>query len=303
MVKLHILGSLALLPALLLPTSAGVETVPDSVTLTTADHAAGTAFEWVVPESVTAISVTATGGNGGSANADRPGGRGAVVTVQLLVEPGAVLLITLGADGGLESGGAGYGVGGTGIAAGGGGGSTAIEIDGDVVVIAGAGGGSSDATSEGGGGSGGIPAGQPGSRRGGSGGDAGVGGIGVAPWGGPGGASFRGSGGTVNGTESGSGGGAGYGGGGAGGARGDGGGGGSYSPTEGSVFATRLDDLPDGWVQLDFARPIAETPTPTPDDSPAPTPSAADYTWIGMVAAAIVVLGLAFLIVWRRVRG
>jgi hypothetical protein len=301
MVKLLVLSSIVLLP-LLLPTSA-VETVPDSETLTTAQQSAGSAFEWVVPDGVTTISVTATGGNGGSVNSDRPGGRGAVVTVQLPVEPGAVLLITLGADGALESGGAGYGAGGTGIGAGGGGGSTVIEIDGDIMILAGAGGGSSDVSSEGGGGAGGTPAGQPGTRRGGAGGDSGVGGVGVAPWGGPGGASFRGSGGTVNGTESGSGGGAGYGGGGAGGARGDGGGGGSYSATEATTYATRLDDLPDGWVQLDFARTVVEPTTPVPDESPTGAPSAAaDYTWIGIAAAGILVLGVGFLIVWRRVR-
>ena len=302
MVKLHILSSIVLLPALLFPASAVAETVPESETLTTAQHAAGSAFEWVVPEGVTVISITATGGNGGSATAARPGGRGAVVTVQLPVEPGAVLLITLGADGALGVGGAGYGAGGTGIAAGGGGGSTAITIDGDVVILAGAGGGSSDASSEGGGGAGGTPDGQPGSRRGGLGGAAGTGGFGVAPWGEPGGAGYHGGGGTVNGTESGSGGGAGYGGGGAGGARGDGGGGGSYSAAEAS-YATRLDDLADGWVQLDFARPVIEPTTPAPSDSPTESPSVgSDYTWIGMAAAALVVLGIGSLIIWRRVR-
>jgi hypothetical protein len=300
MVKILVLGAILLA---LSPASATPETVPDSETLTTSDHSAGTAFEWVVPEGVTSITVTATGGNGGTASDARPGGRGAVVTVELAVQAGAELVITLGADGSLTTGGAGYGAGGTGIAAGGGGGSTAITIDGTVSIVAGAGGGSSDASSAGGGGAGGVPLGQPGTRRGGAGGGDGIGGFGVAPWGGPGGASFGGGGGTVLGTESGSGGGAGYGGGGAGGARGDGGGGGSYSATEGATYANRLDDLADGWVQLDFVRTVAE-PTASPTDSSPAGPSTAkpDYSGIGMAAAAIVVLGIGSLIVWRRVR-
>lgn len=301
MVKLLVLSAILLA---LMPASAvrAAETVPATETLSTADHPAGTAFEWVVPEGVTSLSVTATGGNGGSAGAPRPGGRGAVVTVELAVEPGAILEITLGADGRLEKGGAGYGKGGVGIDAGGGGGSTAIVIDGSVVVLAGAGGGSSAASSAGGGGAGGTPSGQPGTRRGGAGGAKGVGGIGVAPWGGPGGASFHGSGGTVNGTEAGSGGGGGYGGGGAGGAYGDGGGGGSYSATEAS-YATRLDDLHDGWVQLDYLLP-APTPSATASAEDAPYDPQSifgvSYSVIGMGAAVIVVVGIGLLMLRAR---
>jgi hypothetical protein len=126
----------------------------------------------------------------------------------------------------------------------------------------------------------------------------------VAPWGGPGGASFHGGGGTVNGTESGSGGGAGYGGGGAGGARGDGGGGASYSATE-AAYANRLDDLVDGWVQLDYMQLLPEpTVAPTAEatsDDPQ-TLLGVPYNVIGIGAAVVVVLGIGLLILRRRVQ-
>jgi hypothetical protein len=276
-----------------------------SETFTTADHPAGTAFEWVVPDGVTLISVTATGGHGG-ATAARPGGPGAVVTVSVPVEPGSVLSITLGATGSATGpGGAGFGAGGSGIKAAGGGGSTGILIDGEVSIVAGAGGGAGGGTTAGGGGAGGTPAGQPGTRRPGGGGSGGTGGVGVGPWGGPGGAGFLGGGGVVNGTEAGSGGGAGFGGGGASGAKGDGGGGGSYSAVESAAYSTRLDDLPDGWVQLDYVQELP-TPTPTPEavDPPTYNPQSIfgiSYTAIGIGAAALVLFGISML-AWRALR-
>ncbi len=283
------------------PTSVVADTTPQHVTFTTAEQPAGTAFEWVVPDGVEVVTVTATGGNGGESDPARPGGSGAVVTVAIPVTPGQVLTITLGADGQLNSGGAGFGSGGDGITAGGGGGSTGIAIDGTVSIVAGAGGGSATSSSAGGGGAAGLPDGQPGARRGGGGGTGGVGGLGVAPWGEPGGASFVGGGGTVNGSEAGAGGGAGYGGGGAGGAFGDGGGGGSYSATASATFTPRLDDLVDGWVQLDYIAPV---PAVIPAETNAAGPPAdvplifgLSSVQVGMIAGGLAVLFIAALIV------
>jgi hypothetical protein len=295
------------LAALLLATPTAVsETTPVHETFTTADHPAGVAFEWTVPEGVGIVTVTATGGNGGESDPARPGGTGAVVTVAIPVEAGQVLSITLGADGTAVTGGGGFGSGGNGINAGGGGGSTGIVIDGTVSVVAGAGGGSSTANSAGGGGAAGTPDGQPGARRGGGGGTGGVGGTGVAPWGEPGGASFVGGGGTVNGSEAGAGGGAGYGGGGAGGAYGDGGGGGSYSATTSATYSARLDDLVDGWVQLDYLLPVPEVveaaPGPVQQPTDAPDILGLNGTYVGMASAAIVVLFIGGLLVRNALR-
>lgn len=289
--------------ALLLVAPAATTTTPTSETFTTVDHSAGVAFDWTVPEGVELITVTATGGHGGASDPARPGGRGAVVTVAIAVEPGQVLSITLGADGQAPTGGAGFGAGGDGIDAGGGGGSTGILIDGAAALVAAGGGGSATWNSAGGGGAGGTPDGQPGSRRGGGGGAGGVGGLGVAPWGEPGGASVVGGGGTVNGTEAGAGGGAGYGGGGAGGAYGDGGGGGSYSAIATAAFSSRLDDLTDGWVQIDYLLPAPEVVAPPV--APAvetPTVFGVDRTLVGMAAGALAVLFVVSLIVARAVR-
>ena len=286
-----------------LPASVSAAT-PTHESYTTAESPAGIAVEWTVPEGVTSVTVIASGGNGGTSKAERPGGRGATLTVQLPVEPGQVLLFTLGADGSADGvGGTGYAPGGQGINAGGGGGSTAVLVDGVVAIVAGGGGGSATSNSDGGGGAAGTPDGQPGSRRGGAGGTAGTGGIGVAPWGGPGGSSYIGSGGTVNGTEAGAGGGAGYGGGGAGGAFGDGGGGGSYSSVSTTTYAPRLDDLVDGWVQLDYLlpEPVIEEPVAAPVEQPdiAPTIFGIPRPYVGMGAAALVVLFIVTLLIVR----
>ena len=297
---------LALAAVLLAVPMVATETTPASETFTVADHPAGIPFEWIVPEGVESISVTANGAHGGTSSAERPGGRGASVSVVIPVEAGQVLTITLGADGGADGvGGLGLGSGGDGIKAGGGGGSTGISIDGTVTIVAGAGGGSSTASSAGGGGAAGIPDGQPGARRGGAGGTGGNGGLGVAPWGEPGGASFVGGGGTVNGSEAGAGGGAGYGGGGAGGAFGDGGGGGSYSAITTATFANRLDDLAGGWVQLDYQVPVPEevvAPPAAEAPSASPTIFGIEGPYVGMAAAALLVLALGALIVSGAVR-
>lgn len=286
---------------LAVPTVTTAETTPVHETFTTAEQPAGIPFEWTVPEGVGIVTVTANGGDGGTSSVDRPGGSGAVVTVAIPVEAGQVLTITLGADGAPDGlGGLGYGSGGAGIEAGGGGGSTGIVIDGTVSIVAGGGGGSSTSSSAGGGGAAGVPDGQPGARRGGEGGTGGNGGLGVAPWGEPGGASFVGGGGTVNGTEAGAGGGAGYGGGGAGGAYGDGGGGGSYSAITTASFSNRLDDLTDGWVQLDYLLPVPEEPIvapPAQEPSTSPTVFGVNGTYVGMGAAALLVLAIAALVV------
>lgn len=289
------------------PASAAA-TTPMHETLTTAEAPAGTAYEWTVPEGVIVVTVTAAGGNGGSPSDARPGGRGAVVTVAIPVQSGQVLTLILGGDGSPDgTGGIGYGQGGNGVKAGGGGGSTAVLLDGVPTVVAGAGGGSSDSTSAGGGGNAGTPDGQTGSRRGGEGGYGGNGGIGQAPWGEPGGSSFVGGGGTVNGTETGAGGGAGYGGGGGSGAYGDGGGGGSYSAISTATFANRLDDLANGWVQLDYLLPVPE-PTAAPDaaavapPSPSPQIFGIDGPIVGMVAAGIAAAYIAALAIIRIVR-
>ena len=297
---------LAVAALLLAVPAVAAESTPTTETFTTAEQAAGVAFDWMVPDGVTSLTITATGGNGGESDPARPGGSGAAVTVTVPVEPGQVLSITLGADGQLVTGGAGFGSGGQGINAGGGGGSTGISIDGTVSIVAGAGGGSSTSTSAGGGGAAGTPDGLPGSRRGGGGGAGGNGGLGTAPWGEPGGASFVGGGGTVNGSEAGAGGGAGYGGGGAGGAYGDGGGGGSYSATAPATFSPRLDDLVDGWVQLDYLLPV-------PEEAPVEPPAAAtpsdtplllglSSAQVGMAAGGLAVLFVGALIVRSLIR-
>lgn len=270
------------------------ETTPQNEVFTTAEKPAGVPFEWIVPEGVESVSITATGGSGGESDDARPGGLGAVVTVVIPVESGQVFDITLGADGVGATGGLGYGAGGNGIDAGGGGGSTGVVVDGTPTIVAGAGGGSSTSSSAGGGGAAGTPDGQPGSRRGGAGGFGGNGGLGVGPWGEPGGSSFVGGGGTVNGTEAGSGGGAGYGGGGASGAYGDGGGGGSYSAIATATYSLRLDDLVDGWIQLDYLLPVPEevvaAPEAAPQQSTSPLVFGIEGPYVGMAAALVALL-------------
>ena len=269
---------------------------PTTETFTTADHAAGTPVEWVVPDGVTTITVTAAAGNGGSLTAARPGGRGAVVTTSLEVTPGQALTMVIGADGSAAGpGGAGYGAGGAGLKGAGGGGSTAVLLDGEVVVLAGAGGGSGAATGDGGGGSGGIPAGAAGSRNAGSPGADGAGGAGRAPWGGPGGTGLLGSGGSV-GSDNGAGGGAGWGGGGAGGSLGDGAGGGSFPGTlDAAAYSLRSDTGVDGWVTLDYDLPEPE-PASTPSATAIETGGGFDTNALGVAALVVLGLGVALIV-------
>jgi len=272
--------------------------VPTTDTFTTADSPAGTPVEWIVPEGVTSLTVTAAAGNGGSFVPTRPGGLGSVITTTMDVVPGQTVTIVLGADGSANGeGGAGYGAGGAGLIGAGGGGSTAILLDGEVVLLAGAGGGSGGSAKDGGGGPGGTPVGGPGTRNSGNGGAEGVGGVGKAPWGGPGGTGFQGSGGSV-GSDNGAGGGAGWGGGGAGGSLGDGAGGGSYPSTlDPSLYGLRSDTTVDGWVTIDY-----DLPEPEPSATPSPTAEASDTilgvdsTLLGVGAGVIIGLVVVLII-------
>lgn len=110
------------------------------------------------------FSIVGGGGAGGDHGPDRgtggSGGRGAVVTGRLVVEPGEVVYAKMGCggDGGNGNGGAGYASGGSGgtSRAGGGGGATALCVGTSsttctVVAIAGGGGGGGRAVSNGGG--------------------------------------------------------------------------------------------------------------------------------------------------------
>ena len=208
-------------------------------------------FSYVVPGSVTSLTVTAAGGNGAdSVNPclARLGGKGRVVTQTLSVTPGEVLQVNVAGagfrPGTFAPGGGGIGGGGnTFTCTGGGGGASDVRRGsfgaGDRAVVAGGGGGA-------GSGAAGGDAGSDGSNSGGTtpgnGGKAGVGGTGGA--GGPspdaccsggtnGDATSGGNAGTGN--SSGGGGGGGFGGGGGGsgglntGANGGGGGGGGGS--------------------------------------------------------------------------
>lgn len=281
------------------------ETTPTSVFFTTTAYAAGTPTEWVVPEGVTTVLITASAGNGGTSGT-RPGGLGAVVMTSLPVTEGQVLTIVLGADGLPDgTGGAGYGAGGTGIKSAGGGGSSAILLDGEPAIVVGAGGGSGASTRDGGGGNGGIPAPTVGARNSGSIGANGEGGVGKAPWGGPGGAGFAGSGGDV-GSDSGAGGGAGWGGGGAGGSLGDGAGGGTFPvDLDPTAYSLRSDVEPDGSVSLDFDLPVIE-PTPEPTTEPVvdepQTLFGINTTLVGIGAASLFVLGLLAIVISSVVR-
>lgn len=272
---------------------------PTTDTYSTTEYAAGTPIEWIVPEGVTSVTVTAAAGNGGSFVATRPGGRGAVVTTTLDVETGQSITIVLGADGSPSGApGAGYGLGGTGLVGAGGGGSTAVLIDDEVVVLAGAGGGSGgSALDGGGGGAGGTPAGGAGTRNSGVPGVDGTGGAGRAPWGGPGGTGLLGSGGSV-GSDNGAGGGAGWGGGGAGGSLGDGAGGGSYPSTlDPAAYTLRDDTTVDGWVTLSYDLPApSPSATPEPPAEPADTILGVDSTLLGLIAGLVLASGVALII-------
>ncbi|WP_112298895.1 glycine-rich protein [Rhodococcus wratislaviensis] len=198
----------------------------------------GSAQSFTVPEGITSLAVTATGGRGGNSETVL-GGAAAVATGQLTVAAGDALYIQVGGNGGDGDGQAGYnggGAGGTG-ASGGGGASdvrTGTGALADRQIVAAGGGGAGDtyiggagnlaptgpAGQAGGGGGGGGGAtdvagglgGNGGTDPHGSPGEAGVGGAGAGTGGGGGGGWFGGGGGAEN-----------YGGGG-------GGGGSSYAP-------------------------------------------------------------------------
>ncbi len=225
---------------------------------------------FIVPASVTSVTVAAVGAAGGShlCNPGHLGGRGATVTATIPVNPGEILAIGVGAKGGGcnqpsglgGAGGIGGGAagGGTGTAAGaaaGGGGATYVSrvtpsiAFASVLLVAGGGGG----VGGGFGGSGGDAgsAGQAGASSGANsaGGDGGTtagggaGGLGNGALGGSRGVAFAGGVGASAGSSCGGGGGGGgyYGGGGGGAANGfcgGGGGGGGASYADSSVTVT-----------------------------------------------------------------
>ena len=98
-------------------------------------------YSAVVPDGVTSVTITAVGGSG-SAAANVvglvPGGEGGIITSNVSVTPGELLVATVAANG--RAGGAGAGNGGIGLDGSGGGGS-AVFGNGNVLVVAGGGGG------------------------------------------------------------------------------------------------------------------------------------------------------------------
>ncbi|MFD6058496.1 glycine-rich protein [Rhodococcus wratislaviensis] len=184
----------------------------------------GSAQSFTVPEGITSLAVTATGGRGGNSETIL-GGAAAVATGQLTVAAGDALYIQVGGNGGDGDGQAGYnggGVGGTG-ASGGGGASDVRTGTGELAdrqIVAAGGGGAGDtyiggagnlaptgpAGQAGGGGGGGGGAtdvagglgGNGGTDPHGSPGEAGVGGAGAGTGGGGGGGWFGGGGGAEN---------------------------------------------------------------------------------------------------------
>jgi len=167
-----------------------------------ANQNSGTIQTWVVPADVSAIYVTARGGDGAGdtmPNSDprKYGGHGAVVTMTtpVAVTPGATLSIYVAGRGdpgrgsnAAGKGGWGYGAGGqggSGYAGGGGGGASAVvsDLDGLLIVAGGGGGAGAEIGADGGTAAYlGTAAGQAGlGTGGGGGGDAGVGGAAGAP--------------------------------------------------------------------------------------------------------------------------
>ncbi|OUS94613.1 hypothetical protein CA951_16975 [Rhodococcus sp. NCIMB 12038] len=209
----------------------------------------GSAQSFTVPEGITSLAVTATGGRGGNGG-QILGGAAAVATGRLTVAAGDALYIQVGGNGDDDTGLAGYNGGGAGGAgAGGGGGASDVRTGSgelaDRQIVAAGGGGAGDTyiggvgnltptgpdgQAGGGGGGGGGATGATGGVGGnggsdphGSPGEAGVGGAAAGASGGGGGGWFGGGGGAVN-----------YGGGG-------GGGGSSYAP--GGTFAAAAADV------------------------------------------------------------
>ena len=102
-------------------------------------------YSVVVPNGVTSVAVTAVGGSGSAASNGVgvvwPGGEGAIITSNVNVTSGELLVATVAANG--NDGGAGVGNGGTGGSGSGGGGSAAFG-EGSYLVVAGGGGGASN---------------------------------------------------------------------------------------------------------------------------------------------------------------
>ncbi|MFC9552741.1 glycine-rich protein [Rhodococcus sp. NPDC056960] len=210
----------------------------------------GSAQSFTVPDGITSLAVTATGGRGGNSSGTNDailGGPAAVASGQLTVAAGDALYIQVGGNGGDGTGAAGYNGGGAGgeVSGGGGGASDVRTGSGELAdrqIVASGGGGAGDtyiggggnlmgsAGQAGGGGGGGGGATDTGGGIGGNGGtdphgspgEAGVGGAAAGAGGGGGGGWFGGGGGADN-----------YGGGG-------GGGGSSYAP--GGTFAAAAAD-------------------------------------------------------------
>lgn len=145
---------------------AAPEPVGDPVVFSTPGEA-----QWQVPADVTAVNVTVIGAAGG-ADDHRPGARGDEIKATLKVEPGSLMTVIVGAQGGGPGGGPGHGYtpgGNNGSTCGdcdgddgsGGGGSTSVSDASKLLIVAGGGGGSGGDADEGGsdgaaGGSGGI---------------------------------------------------------------------------------------------------------------------------------------------------
>jgi hypothetical protein len=209
----------------------GLSTTP--VTLFSSSTPGFDSFLAAVPPTICAVTITASGGQGGNAADGTPGGDAASVTATVPITPGSVVDVEVGgagaSEGAFSAGGTGGGGGGN--AAGGGGGASAVSASGSPLVVAGAGGGGGDSGSPGGAAG---TLGKPGATgggafgNGGSGGSpSGDGGVGGSPGGGGGGGvainggspGSGGAGGGGNGSVGGGGGGAGNGlGGGVGGA-------------------------------------------------------------------------------------
>ena len=109
-------------------------------------------FTTTVPDTICAVTITASGGQGGNAADGTLGGDGASVAATVPVTPGSALNVEVGGAGVSEGAGGvgGLGGGGGGSFAGGGGGASAVSSSGTPLVVAGAGGGADDGGSTGG---------------------------------------------------------------------------------------------------------------------------------------------------------
>jgi hypothetical protein len=96
-----------------------------------------------VPGDVTSATITAVGGTGHGSSPNDSGmpGEGGIVTVTATVSPGDSLTVTVGANGGANTGGSGAGSGGASDEGGGGGGGSAVFDGSTPLVVAGGGGG------------------------------------------------------------------------------------------------------------------------------------------------------------------